>query len=275
MFKKLLILILILLISGCNYNEISNLTILENISIDKQNKQFIINATTNSSIENEKQLITSKGYNINKTINNLNSDKSKKLYFNHLKSVIISNLLNENDIKIILNFFIKNNSKINIYFTNNKAIDIINYIKTNNITMINDNSNSFEKFHNNYLNNKYFITSNIDIKDNNLNYDTLTIYKNNKQIKNINSDIYHLLTNDIVNFDLIYNNSLISISNINFLNNKLDASYIVYNDDYHITSNDIINYLNKELEYLYSFLLDNNIKTNKNYFNKLKEIKYE
>lgn len=282
MFKKLIIFLLVILISGCSYNEISDLAIISSIGIDKVNNNYEITATTNSKVDS-KIILTNTSSNIKTAISILNNDISKKIYLDHLKLVVLNTDLNENDLKNIMNYFIKLDNDFYIYFTNDKSSNIIsNLINKNIINNYNDlkiknNINSFKYFYNSYLNSSYFVTNSISI-DNKLNYNNITIYKDNILINNIKPYIYHLLTNNIIKFNYEYkcdNNSLLTISNIKYINNKISATYKKNDNNCYIDNNNLINNLNKELNETYNLLVNNNIKINKFTFNKLKEDNYE
>lgn len=107
--KKIFLLIIILLLTGCSdYIELNNLAIVNTIGIDKKDDKYkICIEVLNTDKKNGKNKIYySTGKTINEAINKVNNKSSKKIYGGHLDKIIVSkDVLEDKDIDIIDSFF--------------------------------------------------------------------------------------------------------------------------------------------------------------------------
>ena len=253
--KKIILLILILLLTGCyDYVEIDNLAIISGIIIDYDNNDYVL---TSQIIENDKETefktFTTKGNTIEECIFKLSKVLNKDIFISHLKSLIITENIIKNKIDFYDYFVRDPKSKMNfhIYYINSKYKDKLfninnkidsslyleDLIKSNN----NSYSSSTPLLFMDYLYKELNfgidnIYPNIEIKKNNdkdniyLN-NLISFSKNNEQIilNDSESIFYNILTNNlnktVINipcedksFSLIINNSKTKYSFNNILN---------------------------------------------------------
>ena len=121
MKKKLFcfLMLLIPILSGCNYKELNNLSIVDVMGIDYINNNYVVTIkviSTNNNNNNEKNenldenVYSASGKNISDAISNLNLVLPKKIYLNHLELLIISKNVATNKLNNITNYFINNNN---------------------------------------------------------------------------------------------------------------------------------------------------------------------
>ena len=132
MKKKILILLLILLplISGCNYKELNNLSIVNMVAIDYVDDKYEVTVKVlNTEKESDNQNSTfdgvtykSSGNNLTEAISNISLTNPKQIYLSHLELLVISKDLANNKLKDIINYFI-NNSAINKNFSVLLSVD--------------------------------------------------------------------------------------------------------------------------------------------------------
>lgn len=275
---KKLFLIFILILTGCNnYNDIKNLAIINEIAID-YNKQYIIQIKVLSNDqENKDQIYKETCISINECFNNLNNKLSKKIYLTHLELLIISDSINQNQFKEIINFFLQEQSS-----RNNFAIIGINNIN-NNILRVNSkdiinmldlsiNSNgivkkiNFEEIIKDILNfNLSYIPYIDSSKKEIIGY--LQIYDNTKKLSKEESIALNFIFNNTKSITLLINNKTYKIENCNTtitpkgnLNINISCNYQGIKKEKEI----IENYINNIIKL---FIINNK----NNYFNYLKE----
>ena len=115
--KKIFILpVFIFLLTGCNYTELNQISIITLLTIDKEQDEYIIQSlTTDENIEVLKKY-EGRGKTINTALNDLDLKLNKKIYLSHLQTIIISEKLAKEGIFPILNYFLKNeNVRDNFY----------------------------------------------------------------------------------------------------------------------------------------------------------------
>lgn len=231
--KKLILILFILVLGGCyNYHELNELGIVNAISIDKNEDNYIINVQIiNTSKNDDTDFIIYEG--IGKTIEdaflNISSSLSKNIYLNSVKFIIINENLALNGIHNVLEY-IKNNKEINKEFyllisknSNDeilKLIDKLENIDTKKMKEILKIDNEyygiskmipFEDILINYLDeNKILSIPSIYIDNDNIKLGPMVIFNDDK--------IIHYLTNDD---SLTYN----------ILNNNIHTTFILINHD--------------------------------------------
>lgn len=246
--KKLIVLFfsLIFILTGCYDNvELDDLSIIAGIGIDYVNNQYkvtyeILNSNKSDDTSNLlSYTVNGYGKNISEAMTNTNYKTPKKAYFAHLKLMILSeSILNENfkniidylirDINIREEFqiviannttpeeILKNNSKIHP-IVSNVIIDILDNEKYNNGLAIKD---TFKVLLTKLLSEKQdIILNSISINENNLTLNNSYIFKKYMWINTLNetnSSIYTMLTEDnvvtIFNKDYDDKNIVISIN---------------------------------------------------------------
>ena len=179
MKQKILLLILTILpLTGCyNYRELTDLAIVSGISISMSNNQYEITIevlnpkkqqdTTNSE-EPEFIIYKQKDSSIQESLRKIIKESPKKLYLNHLNILIIDETVAKNNLKDILDFFIRCpeiRTTFYVLISKNKDIlpittplenissqNILDTLKTNNHYLSYTNLVTFQDLINTYLN---------------------------------------------------------------------------------------------------------------------------
>ena len=118
MKKKILILLLFLipLITGCNYKELNNLSIVNIMAIDYIDNKYevtvkILDTEKNSDQESTFNGVTYKasGNNLTDAVSNITLSIPKKIYLNHIELLVLSEDILNNKLDNIIHYFINNN----------------------------------------------------------------------------------------------------------------------------------------------------------------------
>jgi Spore germination B3/ GerAC like, C-terminal. len=207
--KKAVILIFILLVTGCDYKELSDLSIGTVLGIDKQDGKYVVTALVVSENEGETHLFEGKGISVVTAINNLNLNLTENLYLNHLQSLVISTEVASEGMKNTLNYFLKKDDiDKNFYIflaQNNTSNEILkhlleksngnyntitNIFKTHDEIKFTDNSDTFSTFLDIMLREGIEPTLNsLSIKDNTLTISDVGVFKNDKLVNYIGDNI--------------------------------------------------------------------------------------
>ena len=114
--KKILLLLMILLLTGCDYVEINDLVIISGMIIDYKDNKYEI---TSQIIENENKSIvkvfTTKGESIEECLSELSKLSNKNLFMSHLKIIILTENIIKNKIDYQDYFLRDTKSKMNFY----------------------------------------------------------------------------------------------------------------------------------------------------------------
>lgn len=115
--KKVILLILILMLSGCyNYKELNEIAIVSAIGIDKENDTYLVTLqviNTENSItsinDNQTKFVIYKGYgkNIQEALTDVATKISKNIYLNSIEILIINEEIAKNGILDILDLFFR------------------------------------------------------------------------------------------------------------------------------------------------------------------------
>jgi len=207
--KKLIVILLILILTGCDYKELSDLSIGTVLGIDKKEDKYIVTALIVSQNEGETHLFEGQGTSITAAIDNLNLNLTENLYLNHLQSLVIETNVAKEGMKNILNYFLKNKEIDRDFYMflahNNSSSEILkhlldksngnynsitNIFKTHDEIKYTDNSNSFSSFLNTILKDGIEPTLNsLTIKNNTLIISDIGVFKKDKLIEYIDSNI--------------------------------------------------------------------------------------
>lgn len=243
--KKIIILIIILLLTGCNsYIELNDLGIIQIIGLEKIDNNYKLTTSIIEKVDEDTNPIISiyniEGNTIPELFNKLSLSLNKKIYLSHLDTLIINDSIKTNELENIINFFLNNNESRNdfLIITTNDISNIINNTKSENITdlvKLNEKENSQSIYTtmydliNNYYNKKPIYLTNIKYQDK-LFINGITKIEHNKHIQ-INEDksiIINYLLNNINTYKINLkcdNNKFLYLnilsSNTNYLNNKL------------------------------------------------------
>ena len=243
--KKIIILIIILLLTGCNsYIELNDLGIIQIIGLEKIDNNYKLTTSIIEKVDEDTNPIISiyniEGNTIPELFNKLSLSLNKKIYLSHLDTLIINDSIKTNELENIINFFLNNNESRNdfLIITTNDISNIINNTKSENITdlvKLNEKENSQSIYTtmydliNNYYNKKPIYLTNIKYQDK-LFINGITKIEHNKhiQIDEDKSIIINYLLNNINTYKINLkcdNNKFLYLnilsSNTNYLNNKL------------------------------------------------------
>lgn len=186
--KKIIIIIIsiFLLTQNNDYHELNDLAIVNTITIDYYNNNYNLYFQTQNYKDNDKYIIyNSKGSTINNAFKNINTKSPNKPYYKHLEVIYLTQNIDINNLKEIINYFTKNNITRNEFYIviiNNNNIDkIINTPTTDIKKIIKNNYHnkpSFDNILNDYLNpNNKIIIPKITIKNNTINLSNTYIPK--------------------------------------------------------------------------------------------------
>lgn len=243
--KKIIILIIILLLTGCNsYIELNDLGIIQIIGLEKIDNNYKLTTSIIEKVDEDTNPIISiyniEGNTIPELFNKLSLSLNKKIYLSHLDTLIINDSIKTNELENIINFFLNNNESRNdfLIITTNDISNIINNTKSENITdlvKLNEKENSQSIYTtmydliNNYYNKEPIYLTNIKFQDK-LFINGITKIEHNKhiQIDEDKSIIINYLLNNINTYKINFrcdNNKFLYLnilsSNTNYLNNKL------------------------------------------------------
>lgn len=235
MKKIFFALITLLLISGCNYNELNDIYLVSALAIDYTDEYTLSLLTISDNEENPTRIITGKGKSIEETFYNISQNYNKPLYLGHLNLIIISEETGSKGIEQLLKIINEDNeTKKNFYIVlseRTKAVDILNSLSSTKFETKNSNLNN--------IINKYLSLENIN---NQITYNDY-ITKNNTS-NSLFLTSYKLVDDNLENgkIGIIENNKFNSWSNntdgLLILNNMINE-YILKVDDNYITLKDI------------------------------------
>ena len=194
--KKLLIL-LILLLTGCNkYTELNELAIIKSIGIEKKEDYTLYALIITDIKDNEPvtEIIKVSDNNLNDLFNKIKLQVNKEIYFSHIDLIILDFNLNNNDYDNLIKYFLNHHEFRNDFLTilssdMKNVLDNSRYDEIENLIITNKESKTvikktFEKIMQEYLDNKEFTISNITYQDK-IMFDGNYQYKDNelKEIK--------------------------------------------------------------------------------------------
>ena len=194
--KKLLIL-LILLLTGCNkYTELNELAIIKSIGIEKKEDYTLYALIITDIKDNEPvtEIIKVSDNNLNNLFNKIKLQVNKEIYFSHIDLIILDFNLNNNDYDNLIKYFLNHHEFRNDFLTilssdMKNVLDNSQYDEIENLIITNKESKTvikktFEKLMQEYLDNKEFTLSNITYQDK-IMFDGNYQYKDNelKEIK--------------------------------------------------------------------------------------------
>ncbi len=206
--KKLLILIIIIFITGCDsYIELNDLAIINTIGLEKENNNYKLYASVVDITEKESLDIPTTSYQVtgtslNQIIDNLSMSLNKKIYMSHLNLLIINDSIKTKELEEIINFFLNNNeTREDFLVVNcNNIKDIIKKMKFQEINdLIENNSRNasetikttmYDVIKNFYDKKNIYLPS--IILDSSISLDGIKEFKNNKYKEIKGEDIIYL-----------------------------------------------------------------------------------
>ena len=254
MKKIIFALITLILISGCNYNELNDIYLVSALAIDYTDEYTLSLLTISDNEDNPTRVITGKGKSIEETFYNISQNYNKPLYLGHLNLIILSEKTGSKGIEELLKIINEDNeTKKNFYIVlaeSTKAIDILNSLSSTKFETKNSNLNniinkylSLENINNqityndyitkNNTSNSLFLTS-YKLVDDNLENGKIGIIENNKfNSWSNNTDGLLILNNMINEYILKVENDYITLKNIKTTKkiDKEDSNIIYFNID--------------------------------------------
>ena len=190
--KKIIIILIILLLTGCNkYTELNELAIIKSIGISK-NDNYTLYAEIITDIKDNEPITEIIEVSDNKIDNLFNKIKllvNKEIYFSHIDLIILDFNLNNNDYNNLIKYFINHhefrNDFLTILSSDIKSIlDNSKYDEIEELIITNKESKdvikkTFEEFIREYLDNHEFTLSSIKYEDKII-FDGNYHYKDNK-----------------------------------------------------------------------------------------------
>ena len=194
--KKLLILLIIILLTGCSrYTELNELAITKSIGITYQEDNYILYAEIIDKVNKDNtpvtKIVTVEGKTVEEVFTDIKLSINKEIHLSHIDLIILSDTLNDNNYQEIIKYFIINKDLRNDYLT----------ILSNDITEILANAN----------------------------YDEIEeLIKTNKDSKNIINVSFQEIMQSFIDYKtfkapyLIYDQEIKFTGNYQYLNNKLE-----------------------------------------------------
>ena len=248
--KKIFLIIFIFLLTGCfNYRELNDIAIITSIGIDYDNEYkvsfLIADSKEDNSNKYKSTIITGSGKTLEKCFSNIKKKSSKKLYYGHLKLVIINE--NIEDITYIINTLANNYEtlrKVNLVLSHkNSSYDLLDtpskldsFSSNNIIEILNNNTKSIllSEFIYKMINDGYDnILPSIYLENNEVKVGNIGIFSNNKLVGYLDNKSSKLLNKKInitLDKNLVYNFK-ISIDEVDTLKKLINYS-ISYNSDF-------------------------------------------
>ena len=262
--KKIFLITLIFLLTGCfNYRELNDIAIITSIGIDYDKEYkvsfLIADSKEDNSNEYKSTIITGNGKTLEKCFSNIKKKSSKKLYYGHLKLVII----NENilDISYIINTLTKNYEtlrKVNLVLAHNtSSYDLLDtpskldsFSSSNIIEILKNNTKSIllSEFIYKMINDGYDnILPSISLENEEVKVSNIGVFSNNKLVGYLDNKLSKLLNKKInisLDNDLVYNfnineedysnlEDLINYS-ISYNSDFLGLGNMLYKKNYHL-----------------------------------------
>jgi len=198
--KKIIILLIFLLLTGCSYIELNDLSIIKSIGIDYQNNEYILYAEIIDNIDKENipttKIISAKDQKIDNCFKKLIVLSNKTIHYSHIDLLILSDNLNQNNLEEFFKFILNNknfrndfmtisSSKIEELLTKSEFDEIEELIKNNqHKDLINVDIETVIK---EYLDYNSFTLSLLTFENNNVTYKYNVKYTNNK-VERINNE---------------------------------------------------------------------------------------
>jgi len=275
--KKIIILIFLILLTGCNnYNDIGSIAVISTIAIDKNNGLYNIKINVLSSNQkNEENIYSESCININECFNNLNNKLMKRLYLTHLDLLILGNNFIKEDYDNIMNFFLTQKTSRNAFttITVDKIDEKLLKYDSKDINNILDFSINglakkvtFDEIIKNILNYKLSYIPYIENKEELELKGYKVIYDENKLLNKEESIAVNLIQNNIKSINILLDKNNYKLENCNTTNIINNNININLNCDYigkkenkdklnNYLKNIILNYINNNSSNYFDYLI--------------------
>lgn len=233
--KKIIILLVTLLFTGCNaYNDINNIAVVSSIGIDYQDNNYkVYIKVLSSNQESKSDLYESSCSNLNECFDDINNKLMKRLYLTHLDLLILGNNFSKEHYDHIFNFFLLQKTSRNAFSTiiikdMDKKIfdydtkDINNMLDLSINTTGLTQSVSLDNIVKDILNYELSYIPYLEINDHLEIKGYKTIYKENKILSDSESISINFIKNNINNVSLIINQDIYRLESCNTLTNVRD-----------------------------------------------------
>lgn len=190
--KKIIIIFIFLLLTGCDYIELNDLSIIKSIAIDYKEEKYTLYAEIIDEI-NDKNIPTTKIIevnedNIEKCFKELIVRSNKTIHYSHIDLLILSTNLNNQNLHEVFNYFLKNKNFRNDFMTisSNNVSTLIKDSKYDEIEQLVKNNQhkeliktDIENVIKKYLDSNTIILSLFEYENNNVLYKYNVKYINN------------------------------------------------------------------------------------------------
>lgn len=190
--KKVIILFMILFLTGCDYVELNDLSIIKSIGIDYKDENYILYAEIIDEINTENtpttKIIEVSDKDINACFKQLITRSNKTIHYSHIDLLILSTNLKDKHLEEIFHYFLKNKKFRNDFLTiaSDDIKTLISDSKYNEIEELLKNNQhhslikiDIEEVIKDYLNKKEITLSLLTLKEKNVLYLYNVNYKNN------------------------------------------------------------------------------------------------
>ena len=219
--KKIILLIVILLLTGCyDYKELNDMNVVDAIYVDYKDNKYYVSAEI-ISLDNEKELekefITGSGKNISEAFYDIKKNSSKEIFLEHVDILCLSKNVSDNGIKDIIDYVIRDVSINNNYYVVvindwNSIKDMDEGIGEYLVSLINNSYGENDVFTIDMLERDLIDNKDIVIPYiNNLESNEIAIFSDGKLVKYVSNSIYNLLVMRKCNIVFRLDNSSINV----------------------------------------------------------------
>lgn len=216
--KKRLLFCLLFFLTGCDFKEIRDLSIVSTMGIDSIDGKYKVSVIVLSKEEGNSKLYEGDGNSFFQAVQSVNDKLTENLYLGHMQNVIVSESISKEGLYDVLNYFMKEDIIQNNFYlflakkTTSKAIldylmensgyTLSNIFKGNHILHLKKNDNSINAFINDMKDeHKDPVIHSLSLKDHSLSLNALALFRKDKLVGFSDMVGYYLLKG---NTDQIY-----------------------------------------------------------------------
>lgn len=199
--KKLLIIVLVLLCTGCyDYNELNDLEIVSSLVVDCDGEKIIANIEvldTSESASKGSYFLSGEGYSLEEAMNNIYYNSASTPFFSHMKTLIFSEEVASKGIDKFLDFLLRDTQfrKDFFVFVSDDIEDILKYetepkesigelarmsAKKNHESNGRYKTSTLRDIVFNYLRDNYYMIGNVEIDDEKIILENTYLFVDNK-----------------------------------------------------------------------------------------------
>lgn len=199
--KKIILIIILLFLTGCDYIELNDLSIIKSIAIDYEEEKYLLYAEIIDEINEENtpttEVITVKEKSIEKCFQELIILSNKTIHYSHIDLLILSTNLENKHLMETFKYFLNTKNFRNDFMVvaSNNVKDLIKKSKYDEVEQLIDNNQhqeliniDIEEVIKDYLNHHTFTLSLLEYQDDNIVYQYNVKYKNNDVVKISNKE---------------------------------------------------------------------------------------